>query len=113
MSLSRPHRWADALGDLLTHLDVVRAWTDLTYRATLMTLERDLIPPHPAGEIDLYGTNLGLQSRRFGLSVSTETVGGEICCCSGDYCSWNSTPCSDTDDDCPTLIIMAPVVLPN
>jgi mersacidin/lichenicidin family type 2 lantibiotic len=99
--------WAAALGDLLFRLDIVRAWTDTVYRSHLMTLERDLIPPHPAGEIDLEGTNLWRQSRKYGLSVSTETVQGEICCCSGDVC--NSEP--STDDDCPTLIIMPPVVL--
>jgi mersacidin/lichenicidin family type 2 lantibiotic len=102
--------WADALGDLLDHVDVVRAWTDPRYREQLMTLERDLIPPHPAGEIDLEGTNLWSQSRRFGFSVSTETVDHEVCCCSGDLCGSTNGVC--TDDECPTLIIMAPVPQP-
>jgi mersacidin/lichenicidin family type 2 lantibiotic len=100
--------WAAALGDLLSRIDIVRAWTDPSYRDHLMTLERDLVPPHPAGEISIEGTALFRQSRKFGLSLSTETVQGEICCCSGQVC--NTEP--STDDDCPTLIIMPPVVLP-
>jgi mersacidin/lichenicidin family type 2 lantibiotic len=81
--------WATALGELSANLDATRAWTDPRYRSRLLPLERDLIPPHPAGEISLEGT-LRTAAARFpsgpvGESLSTDTVAGEQCCSTGHY----------------------------
>jgi len=78
--------WATGLGGLLRHLDVARAWTDPAYRSRLLPLERDIMPPHPAGEIDLEGT-IRTVAARFSsglLGELTDTVEGEICCSTGD-----------------------------
>ena len=98
--------WAAALGDILAGINVARAWQDPAYRASLNALERDVMPPHPSGEIDVEGT-IKTQAARFpsgSLGFSTETVAGEICCCTGDLSCGNETngQC-DLSDDCPTL----------
>lgn len=102
--------WAAALGDLLFRLDVVRAWTDPSYRNWLLSLEQDMLPPHPAGEIDLEGTNLWLPSRKFGLAAGTETVAHEVCCSTSTPCGSNGSDCASTFDECQTL---PPPPLPN
>jgi mersacidin/lichenicidin family type 2 lantibiotic len=77
--------WATALGEILSRLDVARAWQDPAYRSCLSPLQRDMMPPHPSGEVDLEGT-VRTAAARFstGLGFSTETVAGEVCCCTGD-----------------------------
>jgi mersacidin/lichenicidin family type 2 lantibiotic len=100
--------WAEALGGLLFRLDVVRAWTDPSYRNRLLSLEQDILPPNPAGEIDLEGTNLLLQSRMFVQAAGTWTVSHEICCSSSTPCGSNGSDCASTFDECPTLIIAPP-----
>ncbi len=37
----------------MTKLDVIRAWKDEEYRASLTEEERKLLPEHPAGLIEL------------------------------------------------------------
>lgn len=111
--------WAAALGELAANLDVARAWTDPSYRSRLLPLERDMLPPHPAGEISLEGT-VKTSAARFSsgpVAFSTSTVGGEICCSTGDLsCDPHGTYaiamcpnsngvgcCPDTGTDDPTL----------
>jgi mersacidin/lichenicidin family type 2 lantibiotic len=113
--------WATDLGGLLGHLDVARAWTDPAYRSRLFPLERDLLPPHPAGEISLEGT-VRTAAARFSsgsFGFSTHTVAGEVCCCTGslpDRCGPSQTYaieicpadsngqcCPDTGTEDPTL----------
>jgi mersacidin/lichenicidin family type 2 lantibiotic len=111
--------WAAALGELAANLDVVRAWTDPAHRSRLLPLERDMLPPHPAGEISLEGT-VRTAAARFSpgsLGFSTQTVANEICCCTGDLsCGPQGTYaiavcpasngvgcCPDTGTDDPTL----------
>ncbi len=96
--------WAGALGGLLFRLDIVRAWTDPSYRNWLLSLEQDILPPHPAGEIDLEGTHLLLQSRMLGVAAATDTIAGEICCSSSTPCGTNVSDCASTFDECQTLI---------
>jgi hypothetical protein len=67
-------RWARSLQRLIP--DVVRAWKDLDYRATLTDLEWGLAPS-PAGDA-------GPGSMPDDFAAQTLTVAGEICCCSGD-----------------------------
>ena len=40
--------------------DVVRAWRDAEYRASLSEVEQAALPAHPAGERRLTGEELGL-----------------------------------------------------
>jgi mersacidin/lichenicidin family type 2 lantibiotic len=98
--------WAAALGEILSRLDVPRSWQDPAYRSRLYPLQRDMMPPHPSGEVDLEGT-VRTAAARFspsGLGFSTETVNGEICCCTGDLvCTGNTNGQCDISDDCPTL----------
>lgn len=101
--------WATALGEILSRLDVARSWRDPAYRSRMASLERDMMPPHPSGEVDLEGT-VRTEAVRFvpsGLGFtgfSTETVAGEICCCTGDLvCPANTNGQCDISDDCPTL----------
>ena len=111
--------WATALGELAANLDVARAWTDPAHRSRLLPLERDLLPPHPAGEISLEGT-VRTAAARFSsgsLGFSTQTILGEICCSTGDLsCGPQGTYaiamcpasngvgcCPDTGTDDPTL----------
>jgi mersacidin/lichenicidin family type 2 lantibiotic len=101
--------WATALGEILSRLDVSRSWQDPAYRSRLHPLERDMMPPHPSGELDLEGTirTSGARFAPAGLGFtgfSTETVAGEICCCTGDLvCPANTNGQCDISDDCPTL----------
>jgi mersacidin/lichenicidin family type 2 lantibiotic len=100
--------WASALRDLFARINLVRAWKEPEYRRCLQCLERDMLPPHPSGEINLEGT-VRTGSAHFPgggpwLAFSTETVAGEICCCTGDlYCGGNTNGQCDLSDDCPTL----------
>lgn len=101
--------WATALGEVLSRLDVARAWRDPAYRSRMAPLERDMMPPHPSGEVDVEGT-VRTEAARFAPSgrgvswFSTETVAGEICCCTGDLvCPVNTNGQCDISDDCPTL----------
>ena len=101
--------WAAALGEILSRLDVPRAWQDPAYRSRLYPLQRDMMPPHPSGEVDLEGT-VRTAAARFSPSgpgfaaFSTETVAGEICCCTGDLvCPVNTNGQCGISDDCPTL----------
>jgi len=42
----------------MTHLDIVRAWKDAEYRASLSPAERALVPAHPAGLVELNDADL-------------------------------------------------------
>ena len=37
----------------MSKLDVIRAWNDEAYRATLMDSELELLPAHPSGAVEL------------------------------------------------------------
>lgn len=77
--------WDKALQALLSGIDVVRAWKDPQYRQSLSPSEMGMMAAHPAGEVDLKGTELdrsAAQVARGGLGFSTMTL-GSICCCTG------------------------------
>ncbi len=40
----------------MRHLDIVRAWKDEEYRASLSAEERALLPENPAGQVQVPGT---------------------------------------------------------
>src|SRR6266542_3571741 len=47
------YNWARALQDLEVGIDVARAWLDQAYLFSLEVAERDILPPNPAGDIEL------------------------------------------------------------
>jgi len=93
--------WERALQELLSRIDVVRAWKDPKYRQNLCGCEKALIEPHPSGEVDLTDTPLDPAAARLrvGLGFSTMTI-NSICCCTGDL------PCPQASEGsdycCPT-----------
>jgi mersacidin/lichenicidin family type 2 lantibiotic len=42
----------------MSHLNIIRAWKDEHYRASLTNAERNLLPDNPAGFIDLTDADL-------------------------------------------------------
>jgi mersacidin/lichenicidin family type 2 lantibiotic len=77
--------WEKALQSLLFGLDVRRAWRNPAYRESLSRPEQSLLPPHPAGEVSIEGTELDpkleIGLRRVGFSTLTVR---SVCCCTGD-----------------------------
>jgi mersacidin/lichenicidin family type 2 lantibiotic len=59
--------------------NIIRAWKDEEYRLSLSDAERAMLPPHPAGEIELTDAEMGTIVG--GAHADTFTVNGEICCC--------------------------------
>jgi mersacidin/lichenicidin family type 2 lantibiotic len=63
--------------DIMTHLDIIRAWKDPEYRLSLSEAERALLPAHPAGLIcELDPTELGqvMGGSGFFMSVLDKVV---------------------------------------
>ena len=55
-------------------IDVVRAWKDPAYRASLTAAERAALPAHPAGLIELSAEELGLVAGGGGGASSPSIV---------------------------------------
>jgi len=72
------YKWTKALQRLIP--DVVRVWKDPQYRMRLTDLEWGMVEPHPSGAVDVPFGGVGAT----GLGLSTATVRGEVCCCTGD-----------------------------
>ena len=82
----------------LTTSEIIRAWKDPVYRASLDASMQADLPVHPAGEIALSDEELGqvVGGRRFGgcgshhscPSSNHRTVSGSDCCATGlaGYC---------------------------
>jgi mersacidin/lichenicidin family type 2 lantibiotic len=102
---------------------VVSAWRRAYLRDTLQHFEQQLLPAHPAGEMDLTGTELGEAVARFGriggpgqvgglgggvFALETHTVGDEVCCSTGDLSCVTDESCQsvvshcETEGGCPT-----------
>jgi mersacidin/lichenicidin family type 2 lantibiotic len=63
----------------MTHLDIIRAWKDAAYRASLSEEQRMLLPEHPAGLIELTDDELDVVAGGLHAgSVNTDTGSG--CC---------------------------------
>jgi mersacidin/lichenicidin family type 2 lantibiotic len=43
----------------MAHVDVIRAWKDEDYRQSLSDAQRAMLPPHPAGLIELAEEQMG------------------------------------------------------
>jgi mersacidin/lichenicidin family type 2 lantibiotic len=96
--------WEKALQELLSGIDVVRAWKDPYYRQNLNQSEKDMMAPHPSGEVDLKDTQLNpaVARARSGAQASTITSFPAVCCCTGDLSCAPPPPGSVTDYRCCT-----------
>jgi mersacidin/lichenicidin family type 2 lantibiotic len=94
-ALESAYNWARALQDLLVGIDVPRAWLDPRYLLSLQTAERDILPPSPAGEIELDTPALqawAAAAPEMPYFRGTFTVSNEVCCSTA--CSCSSRTCS-------------------
>jgi hypothetical protein len=92
-------KWTKALQTLVP--DAERAWKDLEYRSRLTDLEWGMAP-NPSGDTTPFSAP--------GLALSTLTIQGEICCCSGDL---DCDPTSQLTDfcsefQCPSIAVAPP-----
>jgi mersacidin/lichenicidin family type 2 lantibiotic len=55
----------------MSHIDVIRAWTDPEYRSTLSNDQLSALPSHPAGLIELSDEEL---ERAAGLATVSQTT---------------------------------------
>jgi mersacidin/lichenicidin family type 2 lantibiotic len=88
------YSWAKGLQDLVP--DFIQAWKDEQYRRSLTFLEQSLVPEHPAGQIELRGTELGARQEAFFAGGGTYTVKGEVCCCDTVQLCNTKEPICDT-----------------
>jgi mersacidin/lichenicidin family type 2 lantibiotic len=71
----------------MSHLDIIRAWKDETYRQSLSEAEHALLPDNPAGLIELPDASLTAIVGGFQLEDQTISADLGVCCCeSWDYC---------------------------
>jgi mersacidin/lichenicidin family type 2 lantibiotic len=77
----------------MSNIDIIRAWKDEDYRNSLSEEQRSHLPENPAGMVELSdaemeaitgGMNKAIVAGKLQLQHQTCTVGGEICCSSGD-----------------------------
>ncbi|MGT8956981.1 mersacidin/lichenicidin family type 2 lantibiotic [Bacillus cereus] len=99
--------WAREMQNLYLDINIVRAWKNPDYRRTLEIVELDLIPAHPAGDIDLSGTELSREISALGMEIFFDTTkAGDVCCTSGDILCQTRVGCTSwrasCTDSCPT-----------
>jgi mersacidin/lichenicidin family type 2 lantibiotic len=56
--------------------DVIRAWKDPAYRATLTQAQRDALPAHPAGDVEVPDSEL----QTIAGGMRPETIVTRGCC---------------------------------
>lgn len=104
------YHWEKALQRLLSGVGQMGClWKDLQYRQEFSPFEKATMAPHPSGEIDLKDTPLNpavAVQLGGGLGFSTQTVGNEICCSTGDlYCSNATERTAHIECGTPTIAI--------
>jgi hypothetical protein len=113
------YAWCVAARELIPVSTVVTVWRRESRRQALSSIERSMIPPHPAGDVTMAGTELQPAIARmsslgsfggfgglagFGLGFQTHTVGDEACCSTGDLpggCRTDAS-CVSVYEHCPT-----------
>lgn len=60
---------------------LTRAWTDVEFRASLTADQRDLLPAHPAGDLDAELRQLVGQEACHETTFCTDWSAGAVCCC--------------------------------
>jgi len=84
-------------------LDVIRAWKDEAYRATLMDSELALLPAHPSGAVELPLADLA------GAGANEISYRG-VCSCLG-VCPFTADMLCGTIDFICTLVLCPPWLL--
>jgi mersacidin/lichenicidin family type 2 lantibiotic len=64
---------------MMNNLSVIRAWKDEEYRLNLSEAERALLPPHPAGLIELADGELNHAAGAAQVPILTCLGGGGLC----------------------------------
>ena len=80
----------------MNNVDVVRAWTDLDYRATLSADALATVPPHPSGSFDQLLQRIGVRAdgdEVLAWGIGTPDPVSHECCGPGDsiFCSAQCT----------------------
>jgi len=112
--LEPAYAWNVAARELVPVSTVVGAWRGESMRHALSSVERSMIPPHPAGDVTMAGTELQPVMARMGsiggigglggvgLGFSTYTVGDERCCSTGDLSCVTDASCQSVYSHCQT-----------
>jgi mersacidin/lichenicidin family type 2 lantibiotic len=66
----------------MKRVDIVRAWKDQEYLASLSAEEQLMVPPNPAGSVEIGDNHLEEVSGGKGFTFSVWTAG---CCHTDDY----------------------------
>ncbi len=69
----------------MSELDVVRAWKDPAYRASLSEEDLSRVPPHPAGLVELTDTELKAATGLSGIIRTTN-----LACTMYSFRGWGS-----------------------
>lgn len=85
----------------MDHIDIVRAWKDEAYRNSLSADELALLPPNPAGLVELHDSDLedasGGDTAWICLTISISVaVSVEFCSPNGTFCgtcNWGTHGC--------------------
>jgi len=112
------YAWCVAARELVPVSTVVSAWRREAVRQSLTNLERSLLPPHPAGDVTMSGTELHTAVARlrsigggfgglggggvFEGGFSTSTVADNVCCSTGDLSCVTDASCVSVVEHCPT-----------
>ncbi len=59
---------------------IIRAWKDADYRASLSDDEREQLPEHPAGLVELTDADLSIAAGGGGTASHSDTVSAGPCC---------------------------------
>ncbi|MGE8020634.1 mersacidin/lichenicidin family type 2 lantibiotic [Peribacillus frigoritolerans] len=92
--------WAREMRNLYLDINIVRAWKDSDYRRTLEIADLDLIPAHPAGDIDLGGTELAREISQLEIVFWNSTNAGGVCCSSGTALCQTRSACPSYEASC-------------
>ena len=79
----------------MKNAEVIRAWKNADYRLSLSRAERDSMPEHPAGHIELTDEELGGASGGIDLSTVAIFTAGQ-CCLHTDFCTVFEIGCYNT-----------------
>ncbi len=108
------YAWYQAARELIPTSTIINAWRSESMRQEMSSIERSLMPPHPAGDVTMGGTELRSAMARIGrtggfggfggfeLGLSTHTVGEEVCCSTGDLSCISDASCVSVVEHCPT-----------
>ncbi|HFJ9435715.1 mersacidin/lichenicidin family type 2 lantibiotic [Bacillus thuringiensis] len=94
--------WAQEIQNLLSNINIIRAWKDPDYRRTLELAELDLLPAHPAGDIVLNSTEFrDIIPENQWREYSPETdVNCTYQCYTHGHCSPQTDNCQSYDPQC-------------